>query len=165
MTSTSLCRMTLQAGLSLATAILLLACANFTAPSAKPQLEFVDLTSFDRELNSALTAKLHDVNVTVVNNVNATHIPERMQAWLHAVEAGGGTVTVSPPKSTVAPKNPLLLLTVVSGIWNGIKAAQALQSYEVHKSARTYDAEIVLKISDAGDRLIDKVIFTERKPT
>jgi hypothetical protein len=165
MTSTSIRRVTLYAGLSLAVAILLSACVNVTQLPAKPQLEFVDLTSFDRELNSALTAKLHDVNVTVVNNINATHIPERMQAWLHAVEAGGGTVTVSPPKSTVAAKNPILLLTVISGIWNGVKAAQALQSYEVHKSARTYDAEIVLKISEEGDRLIDKVIFTERKPT
>ena len=163
MTFASIRRMTLHAGLSLAVAVLLLACADVTQLPAKPQLEFADLSSFDHELNSALTAKLHAVNVTVVNNVNATHIPERMQAWLHAVEAGGGVVTVSPPKSTVAAKNPLLLLTIVSGIWNGIKATQALKSYEAHKSARTYDAEIVLKISPEGERLIDKVIFTERK--
>ena len=163
MTSALIRRITLHAGLSLS--ILLAACTNLNPLPAKPLLEFVDLSSFDRELNSALTAKLHNVNVTVVNNVNATQIPERMQAWLHAVEAGGGTVTVSPPKSTVVAKNPLLLLTIVSGIWNGIKAAQALKSYEAHKSARAYDAEIVLKISEEGDRLIDKVIFTERKPT
>lgn len=163
MTSAFIHRITLHAGLSLS--MLLAACTNLNPLPAKPLLEFVDLSSFDRELNSALTAKLNNVNVTVVNNVNATQIPERMQAWLHAVEAGGGTVTVSPPKSTVVAKNPLLLLTIVSGVWNGIKAAQALKNYEAHKSARVYDAEIVLKISEKGDRLIDKVIFTERKPT
>jgi hypothetical protein len=163
MTSTLMRRMALYAGLSFT--LLFAACTNLTPLPAKPLLEFVDLASFDRELNSALTAKLRDVNVTVVNNVRATQIPERMQVWLHAVEAGGGTVTVSPPKSTVAAKSPLLLLTLISGIWNSIKATQALQSYEAHKSARTYDAEIVLKISEEGDRLIDKVIFTQRKPT
>jgi hypothetical protein len=84
--------------------------------------------------------------------------------WLHAVEEGGGKVSVTPPQSTVAAKNPLLLLTLVSGVWNGIKASKAIQSYELHRPARTYDAEIVLKISAQGDRLIDKIIFTEKKP-
>jgi hypothetical protein len=132
---------------------------------AKPQLEFIDLAGFDRELSSSLTAKLPNVNVAVVNTVPANDIPVRMQAWLQAVEAGGGTVTVSPPKSTVAAKNPLILLTLVSGIWNSIKAHKAVQNYDLHKPARTYDAEIVLKVNEQGDRLIDKVIFTERKPT
>ncbi len=132
---------------------------------AKPQLEFIDLAAFDRELNISLTAKLPSVSVAVVNTVPANDIPERMQAWLHAVEAGGGTVKVSPPKSTVVAKNPLILLTLVSGIWNSIKAHKAVQNYDLHKSARVYDAEIVLKINEQGDRLIDQVIFTERKST
>jgi hypothetical protein len=154
-------------------ALLLAACANqqpatalsssASAP-AKPALEFIDVASFDRELGNSLAAKLPSVNVAVVSSTSATAMPERLQTWLHAVEASGGTVTVSPPKSTVAAKNPLLLFSLVSGVWNSIKVSKAIQTYETHKPARTYDAEIVLKISEQGDRLIDKIIFTERKP-
>ncbi len=150
-------------------ATLLSACASAPDPtstaSAKPQIEFVDLSGFDRQLSSSLAAKLPSVNVAVAGSTPATDIPERMQAWLHAVEAGGGTVTVSPPQSTVVAKNPLILISIVSGIWNNIKAAKAVQTYELHKPAQTYNAEIVLKISEQGDRLIDKIIFTERKPS
>lgn len=150
---------------------LLTACANPapSAPSAptaavKPALEFIDITSFDRELGASLGAKLPSVNVAMLNPTPATAIPERIQTWLHAVEESGGTVTVSPPQSTVSAKNPLLLLSLVSGVWNSFKAGKAMQSYQTHKPAQAYNAEIVLKINEQGDRLIDKIIFTERKP-
>jgi hypothetical protein len=136
---------------------------NTNAVLAKPALEFIDLAGFDRELGASLAAKLPNVNVAVVNTVEAHHIPERIQAWLHAVEDGGGTVTVSPPKSNVTAKNPLILLSVVSGIWNSVKAHKAVKAFELHRPARAYDAEILLKINDQGDRLLDKIIFTERK--
>jgi hypothetical protein len=148
---------------------LLIACANpspigpMNPMAAQPRLEFIDLENFDRDLNASLGAQLTHVDVLVVNSTTASAIPPRLQAWLHAVEAGGGTVKVSPPHSTVSAKNPLLLLSLVSGIWNSIKVTKAVQAHEMHKPARAYDAEIVLKIDDKGERLIDKILFTQKK--
>jgi hypothetical protein len=145
---------------------LLAACANPSPMSsmvAQPKLEFIDLENFDRDLNASLGAQLANVDVIVVNSTTATTIPPRLQAWLHAVEVGGGTVKVSPPHSTVSAKNPLLLLSLVSGIWNSIKVTKAVQAHEMHKPAQAYDAEILLKIDDKGERLIDKILFTQKK--
>jgi hypothetical protein len=148
----------------------LTACANppagtgAQATAAQPNLEFVDIDNFDRSLNASLVAKLAQVDIAVVNNVTATAIPPRLQAWLHAVESGGGTVKVIPPQSSVTAKNPMLLLSLVSGIWNTIKATKAFNAHELHKPAAQYDAQIVLKISEQGDRLIDKILLTQRAP-
>jgi hypothetical protein len=152
---------------ALGLALFVTACANQpVAPiaAANPQLEFIDLAGFDHSLNASLGAKLPEVNVAVVNAITATTIPPRIQTWLEAVESGGGKVTVTPPKSTVVSKNPLLLLSLISGIWNTNRAAKAIDAHTLHKSARNYNAEILLKIDDKGERLIDKIIFTERKP-
>jgi hypothetical protein len=144
---------------------LLSACGSAppAAPVAKSNLEFIDLDGFDQSLNSSLGASLPMVDVTVVNATTATAIPPRLQTWLQSVEEGGGTVKVSPPHSTVTAKNPLLLLSLISGIWNATRATKAVNAHALHKSSHTYDAEILLKIDDRGERLIDKVIFTERK--
>ncbi len=159
-------KQTLTLFLAALMAAILTACAS--APpaaivAAKPSLEFIDLASFDQSLNASLGATLPVVDVAVLNAVTATSIPPRIQTWLEAVESGGGTVTVTPPKSTVSAKNPLLLLSLISGIWNTTRAAKAISSHDLHKSANKYNAEILLKIDDKGERLIDKIIFTERK--
>jgi hypothetical protein len=148
-------------------AALLTACASppATKAEAKPNIEFIDLDGFDQSLNASLTAKLPTVDVTVVNATTATSIPPRMQAWLQSVESGGGKVTVVPPKSSVTSKNPLLLLSLVSGVWNTTRVVKAVDSHTLRKPASTYNAEILLKIDDKGERLIDKIIFTERKPS
>jgi hypothetical protein len=130
---------------------------------AKPNLEFIDLDGFDLSLNASLAANLPVVDVAVMNATTATSIPPRIQPWLQSVESSGGQVTVIPPKSTVASKNPLLLLTLISGIWNTTRATKAINAHGLHKSANKYDAELLLKIDDKGERLIDKIIFTERK--
>jgi hypothetical protein len=145
---------------------LLVACASPPSPTTasaqvKPNIEFIDLANFDRDLNASLGAKLGVVDVAVVNSTTATAIPQRLQAWLQAVEAGGGTVKVSPPQSSVTSKNPFLLLSLVSGVWNSIKVTKAVQSHEMHKPARAYNAEIILKIDDKGERLIDKITSTD----
>lgn len=145
---------------------LLGACASAPTPApatASHQIEFIDLEGFDRHLNTSLAAKLAKIDVAIVNSTTATSIPPRLQAWLEAVESGGGTVKVSLPPSTVTAKNPLLLLSLISGIWNTTRATKAINTHEFHKPAQTYDAEITLKIDDKGERLIDKITFSERK--
>ncbi|MEY4910390.1 MAG: hypothetical protein RL761_53 [Pseudomonadota bacterium] len=152
---------------ALAALVLLSACATDTAVTtmpAKASVSFLDLTGFDKELNQSLSAKLPSIDVAFASNTQATAIPERMQQWLHAVEKGGGEVKVVPPQSSVTAKNPLLLLSLVSGIWNSVKLAKAVQNYEFHKPAQSYDAQIVLKISEQGDRLVDKILFIQRAP-
>lgn len=162
-----------------ALAALLAACASVTAPNpapapatattpstAKSQIEYLDLAGFDRELNQSLSAKLPLVNVAVTGNVLATAVPERLQIWLHNLEAGGGTVTVIAPNSNEGSNTrALIFFTIVSGIWNTYKAIMAYQSSELHKSAKAYNAKMVLKINDQGERLIDYIVFTERKPS
>jgi hypothetical protein len=151
--------------LAISLAAFLTACASPSASTieAKPHLEFIDLDGFDHSLNASLAASLPVVDVAVMNATTATSIPPRIQTWLQSVESGGGKVTVTPPKSTVAAKNPLLLLSLISGIWNTTRATKAINAHDLHKSANKYDAELLLKIDDKGERLIDKIIFTERK--
>lgn len=151
--------------LAISLVVFITACANTTtsAVEVKPDLEFIDLDGFDQSLNASLRANLPVVDVTVVNATTATSIPPRIQTWLQSVESGGGKVTVTPPKSTIAAKNPLLLFSLVSGIWNATRATKAINSHDLHKSANKYDAELLLKIDDKGERLIDKIVFTERK--
>lgn len=150
---------------AIALVVLVTACASPSTSTveAKPHLEFIDLDGFDHSLNASLNASLPVVDVAVMNATTATSIPPRIQIWLQSVESGGGKVTVTPPKSTVAAKNPLLLLSLISGIWNATRATKAINAHGLHKSANKYDAELLLKIDDKGERLIDKIIFTERK--
>lgn len=134
-----------------------------TATAPKSDLRFVDLQGFDQELSSALSAPLPKVDVAFYDRITPSAMPERLQQWMASVEAGGGTVKVTPPKSTVTSKNPFLLISAATTIWSASKMAKEMAVKNQFKAAQSYDAEIVLKVDDKGDTLVDKVVFVQRK--
>jgi hypothetical protein len=153
---------------SLALSVLLSACvarpiepANTEPPKAA--LQFVDLQGFDRELASSLSATLPTVDVAFYDRVSPSALPPRLQSWMASVEAGGGSVKVVPPPSTVAAKSPLLLLGLVTSLWTASKMAREMSSKAQLNVAKDYDANILLKTDDKGESVVDKVVFVKRK--
>ena len=138
-----------------------LAPANANPP--KPDMQFVDLQGFDRDLGSALSAPLPRVDVAFYDRVSPNALPERLQRWMASVENGGGTVKVIPPKSSVTAKSPLLLISAISTLWSASSIAKDMAANAQFKAARAFDAEILLKTDDRGDSVVDKVVFVKRK--
>jgi hypothetical protein len=135
------------------------------AASAQPrsQLQFVDFPGFDRDLSRSLSEPLPQVDVTFYDRVTTSALPERLQQWMASIEAGGGTVSLVPPKSTVASRSPMLLISAITSIYSASKMAKELAIKEQFAAAHAYDAAIVLKIDDRGESVVDKVVFTQRK--
>ena len=134
-----------------------------SAEPAKAELQFVDLQGFDRDLTGSLSASLPQVNVAFYDRIAPSALPERLQHWMASVETGGGTVKIVPPKSSVTAKNPFLLISAISSIWSASKMAKEISTESRFRAAQAYDAEILLKVDDKGDSLVDKVIFIQRK--
>jgi hypothetical protein len=156
---------------SLVRALLLSACVAWalaacqsTLPTAsstqpKPELQFVDLQSFDRDLSGALAAQLPKVSVTFYDRVAPSALPERLQRWMASVEAGGGTIKVVPPPGSVTPKDPFLLFSAISAMWNASRLASAASASNLVKPAQAYDAIIVLKTDPQGGSVMDQLVF------
>jgi hypothetical protein len=130
--------------------------------AASAELRFVDLQKFDRELHASLSSPLPQVEVAFFNSVTPNQIPERLQNWMSAVEDGGGAVRVIPPPSDLKPKDPFLLLSLVSTLWSASKAAKEMSTGAFFKSAHKYDAQIQLKTDAQGVSVVDKIIFVQR---
>ena len=139
---------------------------NLGVTEARPvqsQLQFVDFPGFDRDLSSSLAAPLPMVAVSFYDRVTASAMPLRLQQWMASVEAGGGSVNVVPPKSTVSARSPMLVIGAISALYSASKMAKEMSSDAQFLAARAYDAEIILKADDKGDAVVDRVVFKQRK--
>ena len=130
--------------------------------TARPNLEFVDLSGFDQSLSSSLNAALPRVEVSFYDKVTPSVLPERLQKWMAAVESGGGKVKVLPPPSTVTSRSPLLLISAVTTLWSANDRFKTVSTESRLGVAKNYDAELVLKQDDRGNTLVDKVVFIQR---
>lgn len=128
----------------------------------KPEIQFVDLQGFDMELSSAMSTRLARVEVAFYDRISPSSVPARLQTWLSSVEAGGGKVKVTPPKSDITAKDPFLLMSLVSSLWSASKIAKEAAAKAQYQSAHGYDAELVLKDDGSGQSVIDKVVFAKR---
>jgi hypothetical protein len=132
------------------------------AMPASPLLQFLDLQSFDRDLSRSLTAALPAVEVAFHDRVTPSAMPERLQKWMASVEAGGGSVKVIPPPSSVTARNPLMLVSALTTLWSAGRMAQSVAQDAQFKAAQTHDAEIRLKTDDKGQTVVDRVVFFRR---
>ena len=147
--------------------LLLSACASDMPPTtakalAKPELTFVDLQSFDRELMASLSEPLPKVEVAFFDRITPSALPDRLQHWMVSVESGGGSVKVVPPKSSVTAKNPFLLISLVTSLWSASDMFKSMSNQSHYKSAQGFDAEIILKIDDKGDSVVERVVFLKK---
>ncbi|MCF8211484.1 MAG: hypothetical protein K9K38_19090 [Rhodoferax sp.] len=145
-------------------AIVMLGCQTSptqTAP-AKPELAFVDIQGFDRDLTGSLSSPLPKVDVTFYDRIVPSALPVRLQTWIASVESGGGSVKVVPPKSNLTSKSPFMLIGAISSLWSASKTAKDMSTQAQFNAAKDYDAEIILKVDDHGDSVVDKVVFVKR---
>ncbi len=155
----------------LATSILVFAClagcqsagtVQEVQGTPKSELPFLDIQGFDRDLSASLAVPLPKVDVVFYDTVAPSAIPPRLQTWLSSVEAGGGAVRVTPPKSDITPKDPFLLMSLLSSVWNASKLAKDAALKAEFRPAQLFDAEIVLKKNDQGNAVIDRLVFHRR---
>jgi len=139
--------------------------AQPTAVSAatRPAIPFLDLPRFDKELAQALSADQTEVGVRFYGKVTPNEVPVRLQKWLTAIEQSGGRLDVTPPPGDVAPRNPVLLLGLVSGLWSALKTWGEIKDSQVLQAAAGHQARLVLNKTEAGEVFIERVVF-ERIP-
>jgi hypothetical protein len=133
-----------------------------TPMAPKQQLSFLDTQGFDQELSGSLSALLPKVNVGFYDKVSPNSLPERLQAWLSAVEAGGGKVNVVKPKEEITAKSPFMLISLASSLWSASKAVKEVAARSHFLPAQQYDADLILKLDDSGQTVVDAVVFTAR---
>jgi hypothetical protein len=132
------------------------------ASNPKPALQFVDLQGFDADLSSSLSTQLPRVEVVFFDRITPSTLPLRLQTWLTSVDAGGGKVKITPPKSDVTAKDPFLLLSLASSLWSASKLAKEAAVKYQFVSAHAYDAEVVLKEDGNGQTVVDHIVFAKR---
>ncbi|MCX7206032.1 MAG: hypothetical protein NT086_08630 [Proteobacteria bacterium] len=147
--------------------LLLAACASGpreTAATPQADIKFVDYKGFDRDLISSLTAPLPKIQVAFYEQITPNALPERLQKWMAAVEANGGRVDITVPKSnsTISGKNPLLIISLITSLWSANKMVQEVSGEAQFNAASLYNAEVILKYDDKNKMVIDKVIFHKK---
>lgn len=155
----------IKAGLGWLVALLIAGCATAPAPAPeppRPALQFVDLQQFDRELGASLAAPLPRVEVSFHDRITPSALPPRLQRWLGAADQGGGKLRVVPPPGSVTPKNPFLLVTMISTLWSGQKVAREIAAESRLRVAHGYDVQMMLRQDERGEAVIDRIVFEQR---
>ncbi|MEY4713207.1 MAG: hypothetical protein RIS88_2657 [Pseudomonadota bacterium] len=153
------------AALAICAAMALAGCASGPAPGgspAKPALEFVDLQSFDSELQTSLSAPLQKIDVAFLDRITPSAMPERLQYWMNAVQAGGGSVKVVRPESGATTRSLLLLINLLGSSWTASEAIKGMSAQAKYKAAHAFDAQILLKVDDKGETVVDRVVFLKK---
>jgi hypothetical protein len=159
----------LRFSLFLTLAFALAACeTNPSQPQAeqsppKPALQYVDLPGFDRDITQSLSHPLPQVQVAFYDRITPSALPERLQKWMASIESGGGNVKIVPPPSNVSARSPFMLISAVSSIWSANKMIKEASIAAQYKAAHAYDAEVILKLDDKGDTVVEKIVFNQRK--
>lgn len=130
-----------------------------TAAAAPAGLPFLDLPRFDATLAAALQSPDPQVVVTFYQQVSPNQLPQRLQKWLTAIEQSGGVLDVAPPPGDLAPRNPVLLLSLVSGLWTSIKAWGDIKESHVLQAAAGHQATLQLARGAEGDIVVSRLVF------
>jgi len=142
---------------------LIVGCQSANIEPPKNSITFIDTQKFDAELGSSLANNKNPVDVEFYSPVSPNEIPPRLEKWMAMAEASGGTVTVTQPPNELAPKDPLLLLGLFTGLWETIKIVRSqFSSYSAEDSVKDRNINIQLARNSGGSLYVDKVIFTPR---
>jgi hypothetical protein len=142
----------------------LFGCQSVSLSPVKDSITFIDTQKFDTELANSLVNSKNPVDVDFYNPVNPNQIPPRLEKWIAVSEATGGKITVTQPPNELAPRDPVLLLGLFTGIWQAIKLMSGqYSSYTVEEGAKKRDVNIALARNSQGELFVQKVIFTPRE--
>lgn len=127
----------------------------------KSELVFIDIGKFDAELHASLLAKDEPIVVSFYDKVSPNGMPERLQKWLTSVEKSGGKIEIEQPPNELAPKDPMLLISLFSGLWSAIKTATQIHDEQVVNAAKGRTAVISLERNPAKQLVVSKVTFVK----
>ena len=75
-------------------------------------------------------------------------------------ETEGGKISVNQPPNELAPKDPLILLGLFTGLWEVINKLRGQKdSYSMEESVKNRNVVINLARNSQGTLYVDKVIF------
>jgi len=142
----------------------LFGCQSVNLGPAKDSITFIDAQKFDSELANSLVNSKNPVDVDFYNPVSPNQIPPRLEKWIAIAETTGGKITVTQPPNELAPKDPMLLLGLFTGIWQAIKLMSGqYSSYAAEEGAKKRDVNIALARNEQGSLYAQKVIFIPRE--
>lgn len=141
----------------------LFGCQSISLTPPKDSLTFIDTQKFDTELGNSLVNNKNPVDVDFYNPVSPNQMPPRLEKWIAVAETTGGKITVTQPPNELAPRDPLLLLGLFTGIWQAIKLMSGQYvSYTAEEGAKNRDVNIALGRNAQGGLYVQKVVFTPR---
>lgn len=141
----------------------LLGCQSVSSTPPKNSLTFIDTQKFDTDLGNSLVNNKNPVDVDFYNPVSPNQMPPRLEKWIAVAETTGGKITVTQPPNELAPRDPLLLLGLFTGIWQAIKLMSGQYvSYTAEEGAKNRDVSIALGRNAQGGLYVRKVVFTPR---
>jgi hypothetical protein len=154
-----------ETGIALLLAVLS-GCANDQAivnskTEAKTNITFIDINKFDAELSASLAGKSEPISVSFYEKVSPNAMPERLQKWLTTVERTGGKVDIESPPNELAPKNPMILISLFSGLWSGMKSFNEVRDSQVVNAAKGRSAVISLERNPEKQLVVSKVTFVQ----
>lgn len=126
--------------------------------AAKGPVTFLDSKLFDRRLSNELDGRKDRVEVTVTSRVSLSEIPQRMDKWLVAVAEEG---KVEFKEIETVPRRTRFILGLIPLVFSSLKAMDEERQY---KPAHDYDVVVFYKKNESGDALIEKLVFTRKKP-
>ena len=144
-------------------AIFLAGCQSMPAEPPKQNITFIDTSKFDQEMSNSLSSDEKDISVNFYNVVTPNQIPPRMEKWLSEVDSTGGKVTIAQPSGELAPKDPFILFSLFSSLWNYFKTASGVsEMVNLKNSAKNRNAVIQLARNQQGEIYIEKIYFPAR---
>jgi hypothetical protein len=143
---------------------ILTGCQSVNLSPPKDSITFIDTQKFDTELANSLVNSKNPVDVDFYNPVTPNQMPPRLEKWIAIAETSGGKITVTQPLNELAPKDPILLLGLFTGIWEAVKLISGqYSSYTAEEGAKKRDVNIALARNAQGEMYVQKVIFTPRQ--
>lgn len=151
----------------LSLSLLLMSCSTTSvslngSDKASPNVSFVDIDKFDRDLTASLVEPIQEVNVTFYEKTSPNSIPPRIQKWISATEKNGGRVTIHPPPNELAPKDPFALIGLFGSLFNTVKSLIDAQSDPRLEKVRGHDAVIYLERNKQGQVVVSNLKFVKR---
>lgn len=125
------------------------------AMPGKQGLTFLDSKLFDSKLSQELGSGKDRVEVEISGKVTLANIPDRIDKWITRVGETGNVEVREGPGRTRALFGILPML---------FSAFQAMSEERMLEPAKDYNATIFYRRDAGGDTVIDRIVFSKRKP-
>ena len=130
---------------------------------SNPNLNFIDIAKFDRDMAASLADKYEAVEVKFYEKVSPNSMPERLQNWLSSVEKTGGRVDVYRPAGEPVSKDPFSLISLASTLFSALKSKAMVPFDKNYDSAKGRNAIIQLERNKDGNVVVSSISFVKTK--